>query len=151
MSRNLSNINKSDRVTSLPLQGTRKGYVAQDAATLTLTADQSYSMVELLRAAGGAITLPALSACPNGTEFEFYLGATLTGDVTITCAGSDTIAGVSVTAADGAAANSPTAATVITFDQSASAAQGASVCLIAGQSQWYYKSFSDAAVGITAA
>lgn len=149
--RAVQSFQKSDRVAAVSLAGVARAHVPVAAATKTLTAADSNALVEILKADGVAITLPALSAVAPGSEYVFKVGIALTADATITAAGSDVIAGVVATSADGAAANSDTNATVITFDQSASAVVGQSVKLIAGQALWYVEALSPVAVGITLA
>lgn len=62
-------------------------------ATLTLTANQSGSVVCLDRAAGGTITLPA--GAPNGTTFDFVVTVTNTsvGNKVITGAATELMVG----------------------------------------------------------
>jgi len=141
-----------DRLSGLLIKSHCRPVINVSTATKTLLPSDSSAVVELARAAGSAITLPAASACLEGTYFHFVVAATLSGDCTITAAGSDTIAGLVSTSADGAAQNSATGATVITFDQSASAAIGNQVLLQKGSGTvWYVLGFTPATVGVTLA
>ncbi len=71
----------------------KRSVISGLGATLTLTEDQSGSLVLLDRAAGGTYTLPA--ACPVGTFFEFMVTVTNTsvGNKIITGAAAEVMAG----------------------------------------------------------
>lgn len=73
----------------------------------------------MYRAAGIAYTLPALSTCELGTKYRFKLVIALTGDCTVTRAGSDIIFGNVPTAEDaGGSSAGANTGSVVTFDQS---------------------------------
>lgn len=64
------------------------------AATRALTARDSGSLFLLNRAAGQAITLPAITGAEQGLEFEFYvLGSITSNTTTITAQSGDLLRG----------------------------------------------------------
>jgi len=62
-------------------------------ATLVLTADDSGTLYRLNRAAGIAVTLPAIGADDVGIRYRFFVQTTFTGDLTITAATADLLLG----------------------------------------------------------
>ncbi len=84
--------NNNGTIPTLPVYR-RRPVISGLGATLTLTAEQSGSVVCLDRAAGGTITLPA--SAPLGTTFDFVVTVTNTsvGNKVITAAGTELMVG----------------------------------------------------------
>lgn len=82
-----------DGVAGVEVKGICQEVISASAATLTLTPQQSGALIELNRAAGTAITLPAASSCLDGTVYHVVVGVALTGNCTCTRSGSDAVVG----------------------------------------------------------
>jgi hypothetical protein len=116
------------------------------ASTATIAVEDSGRVFFLNRAAGIAVTLPAV-ATAAGVTYEFIVGTAPTTAYVIT-GGSSTVRGVVVTSATGGADFESTGAASVTFVASV-AVRGDRVELRCDGTNWYAYAMCSAATAVT--